>query len=198
MFDARYEKIRDNGHIVSKAFVVAVGITAEGIREIIGCWVVNSESYEAWDECLKSLKERGLHGVEYVVSDENKGLRKALMKYFQGARLQRCQVHYMRNFIDKLSKSEQSEYLLSKKRPHVAEWLEESIEEALVVLDLPEAHRKKMKSTNMLERVNQELKRRSRVVRIFPNDNSCLRLLGALCQEISESWDNRIYVRMNI
>ncbi len=146
------------------------------------------------------------------------------MKYFQGARLQRCQVHYMRNFIGKLSKSEQkegvrllqevfaattkeeaitrlskvSEYLLSKKRPHVAEWLEESIAEALVVLDLPEAHRKKMRSTNMLERVNQELKRRSRVVRIFPNDNSCLRLLGAICQEISEGWGYRIYVRMNI
>ncbi len=68
MFDARYEKIRDNGHIVSKAFVVAVGITAEGIREIIGCWVVNSESYEAWDECLKSLKERGLHGVAIVLN----------------------------------------------------------------------------------------------------------------------------------
>lgn len=224
IFDARYEKVRDNGHIVSKAFIVAVGINDEGIREILGCWVVDSESYEAWDGCFKSLKERGLHGVEYVVSDENKGLRKALMKYFQGAKLQRCQVHYMRNFIAKLSKSEQkegirllqevfaahtkeealdrldnvSDFLLSKKKAHVVDWLEESIEEALTVLDLPEAHRRKMKSTNMLERVNQELKRRSRVVRIFPNDFSCVRLLGAICQEISEGWGSRMYLRMNI
>jgi transposase-like protein len=218
--DARYEKIRENNHVASKAFVVVVGITDEGIREIIGTYVINSESYESWDECFNSLKARGLHGVTYSVSDENKGLRKALMKYFQGAKLQRCQVHFMRNFIGKLSKSNQaqgiellqdvfaaptveeaktrlekvSQFLLSKKKPDVVEWLEESIDDTLAVLALPKAHRKKMKSTNMLERLNQELKRRSRVVRIFPNDASCLRLLGTICQETSESWDNRKYL----
>jgi transposase-like protein len=221
--DARYEKVRDNDHVESKAFVVVVGITDEGVREVIGTYVINSESYESWDECFKSLKERSLHGVKYIVSDENKGLRKALMKYFQGIKLQRCQVHFMRNFIGKLSKSNQAEgikllqdvfaaptkeeakkrlekvsqFLLSKKKPDVAEWLEENIDDTLVVFALPEAHRKKMKSTNMLERLNQELKRRSRVVRIFPNDASCLRLLAAICQEISESWGNRKYLTMD-
>jgi transposase-like protein len=221
--DARYEKVRDNGRIVSKAAVVAVGITAKGAREVIGTWIVNSESYEAWDSCIASLKERGLQDIEYVVSDENKGLRKALMKHFQGALLQRCQVHFMRNFIGKLSKKDQREainllqdvfaadakneamrrlqgviaYLLNKKKEDVASWLEDSIEETLMVLELPTAHRKKMKSTNMLERVNQELKRRTRVVRIFPNEQSCLRMLTALCQEISENWGDRRYLNMD-
>lgn len=224
VFDARYEKVRENGCIVSKAFVVAIGITREGIREIIGCWMINSESFEAWDSCLKSLKERGLTGVEYAVSDDNAGLRNALKKYFQGAKLQRCQVHFMRNFLGKLAKSEQAEgmkllqeifaattkeeatkhikialeFLLSRKKDKAAEWLEENIEEALVVLDLPIEHRKKMKSTNMLERFNQELKRRSRVVRIFPNEDSCLRLLGSMCQETSEGWSTVTYLNMNV
>jgi len=223
VLDARYEKVRENGRVISKAFVVAVGIDTIGMRDIIGCRVVNSESYESWDDFFKSLKERGLHGVEYVVTDENKGLRKALMKYFQDVKLQRCQVHFMRNLLGKLTRTEQpegirllqevfaaetkeeaikrvhkaSEFLISRKKHAVADWLEESIEDTLQVLDLPLAHRKKMKSTNMLERVNQELKRRSRVVRIFPNDASCLRLLSALCQEISEDWGNRKYLIMD-
>ncbi len=224
VLDARYEKVRENGHVVSKAFVTVVGITSGGIREIIGAWVIDSESYDAWEACFKRLKERGLCGVAYVVSDENAGLRKALMKHFQGVKLQRCQVHFMRNFMGKLAKSERAEgmsllqdvfaartaedakerlekataFLQSKRKEKVAEWLEENIEDALVVLALPEAHRKKMRSTNMVERLNQELKRRSRVVRIFPNDQSCLRLLSTLCQEVSESWGHRIYLSMNI
>jgi len=223
VLDARYEKVRENNHIVSKALVVVVGITREGQREIIGCFVINSESFEAWDHCFQSLRMRGLHGVEYVVSDDNKGLRKALMKHFQGVKQQRCQVHFMRNFLNKLSRSEYMEgmrclqevfaartkedafarlekvraFLLSKKKASTAEWLEENIEEALMVLDLPEAHRKQMKSTNMLERFNQEIKRRTRVIRIFPNEESCLRLLSALCQETSEQWGTRKYVPMN-
>jgi putative transposase len=222
IFDARYEKIRENGKVVSKAYVVAIGITSEGYREIIGCWVINSESYEAWNECIIALKERGLTGVEYAVADDNKGLRKALQKHFQGLLIQRCQVHYMRNFLSKLAKNERQEgirllqdvfaahtkeeamerlekaktLLESKKKKGVVEWLEESIEEALIVLELPIEHRKKMKSTNMLERFNQELKRRSRVIRIFPNEASCLRVLGTLCQETSESWSHRKYLTM--
>jgi len=223
VLDARYEKVRENNHVVSKALVVVVGITSEGQREIIGCFVINSESFEAWDHCLQSLRMRGLHGVEYAVSDDNKGLRKALMKHFQGVKQQRCQVHFMRNFLAKLSRSEHVEamrclqevfaartkeeafarlekvraFLLSKKKASTAEWLEENIEEALMVLELPEAHRKQMKSTNMLERFNQEIKRRTRVIRIFPNEESCLRLLSALCQETSEQWGTRKYVPMN-
>lgn len=221
MFDARYEKVRENGRVISKGFVVAVGITKEGQREILGTWVINSESYEAWDGCLRELRDRGLKGVNYVVSDDNKGLRGAIAKHFQGIIWQRCQVHFMRNFIGKLSQAEKgegigllkevfaastkeeaknrlgkvAEFLKRRKKDNVWVWLEESIEETLAVLELPIEHRKKMKSTNMLERFNQELKRRSRVVRIFPNEQSCLRLLTALCQETSESWGNRNYLK---
>ena len=220
MFDARYEKVRENGCVVSKGFVVAVGITVDGEREILGTWVINSESFEAWDDCIRELKERGLKGVQYSVSDDNKGLRRAIDKHFQGVLWQRCQVHFMRNFIGKLSQAEKGEgiallkevfaattkeeaknrlgkvgeFLKKRKKDHVWTWLEENIEETLAVLELPVEHRKKMKSTNMLERFNQELKRRSRVVRIFPHEQSCLRLLTAICQETSESWGNRKYL----
>jgi putative transposase len=221
MFDARYEKVRENGRVVSKGFVVAVGITVSGEREILGTWMINSESYEAWDSCLRELKDRGLNGVKYIVSDDNKGLRGAIAKHFQEVLWQRCQVHFMRNFIGKLSQSEKgegiallkevfaattkedaknrlgkvAEFLKKKKKDNVLMWLEESIEETLTVLDLPVEHRKKMKSTNMIERLNQELKRRSRVVRIFPNEQSCLRILTAICQETSESWGGRNYLK---
>jgi transposase-like protein len=224
MFDARYEKVRENGHVVSKAFVVAIGITAEGMREVIGCFVVDSESESAWNEAICNLKDRGLRDVKFVVSDDNKGLKAALNKHFQGVLVQRCQVHFMRNFMAKLSHSNRAEgirllqdvfaaatkddaisraeklreYLLSINKESVADWIDEHVEESLVVLALPREHRKQMKSTNMLERLNQELKRRSRCVRIFPNVDSCLRLLGAICQEISEEWSNRCYLNMDI
>lgn len=221
IFDARYEKIRENGRVMSKGFVVAVGITTGGEREILGTWMINSESYEAWDSCLDELKKRGLKGVKYIVSDDNQGLRGAIAKHFQEVIWQRCQVHFMRNFIGKVSQSEKGEairllkevfaattkeeakirlvnvkeFLKKRRKEHVWTWIEENVEETLAVLDLPIEHRKKMKSTNMLERFNQELKRRSRVVRIFPNEKSCLRLLTALCQETSESWGNRNYLK---
>ena len=217
MFDARYEKVRENGRVISKAFVVAVGITVSGEREILGTNIINSESYEAWDSCLKGLKDRGLKGVKYVVSDDNKGLRGAIDKHFQEVIWQRCQVHFMRNFMGKLAQSEKGEgirllqevfaattkedakislakvevFLKKKNKDDVWNWLDENVEETLAVLNLPIEHRKKMKSTNMLERFNQELKRRSRVIRIFPNEQSCLRLLTALCQETSEGWGSR-------
>ncbi len=194
------------------------------VREIIGTWVVNSESYEAWDSCFKELKHRGLTGVEYVVTDDNKGLKKALMKYFKGVKLQRCQVHFMRNFLSKLSKKDPREgmqlpqevfaannkqqamitlqhlldYLELRKKGEIAQWFEENIEDTLTVLELPYEHRKKMKSTNMLERFNQELKRRTKPIRIFPNSASCLRLVTTLCQETSEHWGSRKYLNMNI
>lgn len=222
VFDARYEKVRENGRVISKAFTICIGITIEGKREVLGCWITNSESYEAWDSCLKELKERGLKGVEFVVSDDNAGLRNAISKHFQGVLWQRCQVHFMRNFIGKLAKSEQAEgimllkdvfaagskieakerlkrletFLCKKKKESIWCWVEENVEDTLAIYELPIQCRKKMKSTNMLERLNQELKRRSRVVRIFPNEQSCLRLLTALCQETSEEWGNRRYLEV--
>ena len=220
VFDARYEKVREEGRVISKAVCVAIGITEEGMREVIGSWVINSESFEEWDGCIEELIARGLRGVTYVVSDQNQGLKAAIEKRFQGVIWQRCQVHFMRNFLSKLSKQTQPECLKRLKkvfaaedkeealkeseklqkhlREHgkerVAEWIEEHIEETLGVYELPPEHRKRMKSTNMLERLNQELKRRSRVVRIFPNEESCLRLMTALCQEYSEEWMNRRYL----
>jgi len=201
VFDARYEKIRVEGRVMSKAVAIAVGITENGRREVIGSWVINSESFEEWDACIQELIDRGLHGVGYVVSDQNKGLKSAIEKRFQGVTWQRCQVHFMRNFLFKLSKKMQTEgirllkrvfasenreeakgraaeviqYLRAHKKDYVASWFEENYEETLGVYELPPNHRKRMKSTNMLERLNQELKRRSRVVRIFPNEASCLR-----------------------
>jgi transposase-like protein len=224
IFDARYEKVRENGHVVSKAFVTVIGITEDGMRDIIGVYVINSESESEWNDVMSNLKERGLHGVEYAVVDDNKGLKAALAKQFQGVRIQRCQVHFMRNFMFKLSHTTRTEgirllkdifdattkedatsraeklrtYLLSINKESVADWLDECLEETLVVYSLPTEHRKKMKSTNMLERLNQELKRRSRVVRIFPNEESCLRLLGTICQETSEEWANNRYLSMDI
>ena len=218
--DARYEKVRENGRVMSKAVVTVIGIGEAGVREVVGCWIIDSESYEGWNGCFVSLKERGLHGVEYVVSDENKGLRKALMRQFQGVKLQRCQVHFMRNLLSRLPRKDHSEgvqllkevfaahtkdramhnskllieYLLSKKKEHIADWIDENIEDALVVLDLGIEHRMKMKSTNMIERHNQELKRRTKVVRIFPNEASCLRLITAYSQEVSEHWCSRKYL----
>jgi len=224
MFDARYEKVRENGHVVSKAFVIAIGITTEGIREVIGCFVVDSESESAWSEAISNLKDRGLRGVKFVVADDNKGLKAAMHKHFQDVLTQRCQVHFMRNFMAKLSHSNRAEgiqllqdifaattkedamsrteklrtYLLSINKESVADWIDEHVEESLAVLALPREHHKQMKSTNMLERLNQELKRRSRCVRIFPNVESCLRLLGTICQEISEEWANRRYLNMDV
>lgn len=220
VFDARYEKMREAGRVVSKAVAIVIGITEDGKREIIGSWVINSESFEEWDDCINQLVDRGLRGVAYVVSDQNKGLKRAIEKRFQGVVWQRCQVHFMRNFLSKLSKQIQSEaisllksvfasetkdqalkkaaevsqYLRKQKKDQVADWLEENIEEALGVYALPAEHRKRMRSTNMIERLNQELKRRSRVVRIFPNEASCLRLMTALCQEYSEEWMSRKYL----
>jgi transposase-like protein len=222
ILDARYEKVRENGRIISKAFVTAIGIAADGKREIIGCWVINSESFEAWDHCLAELKNRGLNDIQYVVSDENKGLKLAIQKRFQGAQWQRCQVHFMRNLMGKIAQSEKAtcvtllqdlfnapskdvalerlkpltDFLRKQKKEAVAQWLESDIEDTLAVYDLPQEHRKKMRSTNMLERFNEELKRRSKVVRIFPNEQSCLRLLTAICLETSESWEDRRYLAM--
>lgn len=219
--DARYEKIRENGHVTSKAFVTIIGITSYGIREIIGTWVINSESFEEWNNCFSELKARGLKNVKYVTSDDNQGLVGAIKKNFQGALWQRCQVHFTRNLMGKLASSIKAEgikllqnifaaesreeaitrkkpltdFLHSHKKEAVAEWIETDLEDALAVYDLPKEHWKQMRTTNMVERLNEELKRRSRVVRIFPNEASCLRLLTAICMEISEGWANRRYLK---
>jgi len=221
VIDARYEKVRRRPHVVSQAVLVVVGIGEDGRREVLGTYLADSESEATWSDVFKDLKGRGLEGVQYVVSDDHEGLVAAVARYFQGALWQRCQVHVVRNLLAKVSPKDRPWVLeawravreaktleeargrlrelveaLEAKHPEVAAWLEEAGEEALAVYALPEEHRKRMRSTNMLERLNQELKRRTRVVRIFPDGASCLRLVTALAMETSEEWQGRCYLDM--
>jgi putative transposase len=222
IIDARYEKVRRGGEVVSQGVLVAVGISAAGYREVLGAWVADSESEASWGAVFSELKQRGLCGVRHVVSDDHAGMVKAIGRHFQNVVWQRCQVHFVRNALSlcgvqqrplvlRLMKTitesptkeaasaaiEQAITELEKRAPKVAQLLEEHGEEILGVYALPEAHRKRMRTTNLLERQNQELKRRTRVVRVFPNEQSCLRLVCALLMETNEEWMERQYLRMD-
>jgi putative transposase len=221
VIDARYEKVRRGGAVVSQGVLVAVGISAAGYREVLGCWVAESESEASWGAAFSELKQRGLRGVRYVVSDDHAGMVKAVGRHFQGAVWQRCQVHFVRNALSLCGGQQRPQVLrlmkaiteaptreaaraalaaaimeIEKKAPKVARLLEEHGEEILGVYALPEAHQKRMRTTNMLERQNQELKRRTRVVRVFPHEQSCLRLVSALLMETNQEWMGRVYLRM--
>lgn len=211
--DARYEDIRKDGVVVSQAVLIVVGISITGKRDILSVDIGNSENEQEWSDVFERLKIRGLHGVKYVVSDNHQGLVKAVKHKYQGVAWQRCQVHFMRNFMSKFSRKDTKEYVVKLKdvfaapdveqarerkdklvkelervKPKIADWLDTDLESCLTVYSLPPEHRKRMRSTNMIERFNQELLRRSRVIRIFPNDESCLRLFGTMCMEQSEQW----------
>jgi putative transposase len=219
--DARYEKVRQGGAVVSQGVLVVCGIDGRGYREVLGCWVAESESEASWGAVFAELKQRGLGGVRYVVSDDHAGMAKAIGRHFQGAVWQRCQVHFVRNALSLCGVQQRPAVLalmrlvtesptrdaadaalktavaeLRQKAPKTASLLEEHGEEILGVYALPEPHRKRMRTTNMLERQNQELKRRTRVVRIFPNAASCLRLISALLIETSQQWMERLYLSM--
>lgn len=219
--DARYERVRQSGSVVSQGVLIVCGIDERGYREVLGCWVAESESEASWGAVFAELKQRGLQGVRYVVSDDHAGMVKAIGRHFQGAVWQRCQVHFVRNALSLCGVAQRPVVLglmrsvteaptrdaaktalttaiieLQKKAPKTARLLEEHGEEILGVYGLPEAHRKRMRTTNMLERQNQELKRRTRVVRVFPNGPSCLRLVSALLIETSQDWMERLYLRM--
>jgi putative transposase len=219
--DARYERVRQSGSVVSQGVLVVCGIDERGYREVLGCWVAESESEASWSAVFAELKRRGLQGVRYVVSDDHAGMVKAIGRHFQGAVWQRCQVHFVRNALSLCGVAQRPVVLglmrsvteaptrdvawtalttaiveLQKKAPKTARLLEEHGEEILGVYSLPEAHRKRIRTTNMLERQNQELKRRTRVVRVFPNGPSCLRLVLALLIETSQQWMERLYLRM--
>ena len=213
ILDARYEKVREAGIIVSQAVLVAVAVDGEGQRQIIGVDLANRESRSSWRDFLSALQERGLFGVEFVVSDDHPGLKQAIREVLPSAAWQRCYVHFLRNALDHLPRKLADDCLqelrwiydrrelvevrrdiaawLAKwhaKHSKLCDWVEENIEETLTYYRLPLAHHKHMKSTNMLERFNQELKRRTHVVRIFPNAESCLRLVRALAVETHENW----------
>jgi len=213
ILDARYEKVREAGIILSQAVLVAVAVDGEGRRQVLGVDLANRESRTSWRDFLRGLKERGLFGVEFVVSDDHEGLKQAICEILPGAHWQRCYVHFLRNALDYLSRKLADDCLqelrwiydrrelaearrdiaawLAKwqvKHSRLCDWVEENIEETLTYYRLPQQHHKHMKSTNMLERLNQELKRRTHVVRIFPNAESCLRLVQALAVETHENW----------
>jgi len=210
--DARYEKVRVDHKVVNQGVLVVSGVRDDGLREILGVEVADTESEATYQELFRSLKRRGLSGVQLVVSDDHEGLKAAIARHFQGASHQRCQVHYARNILGMVGYARRKELTSDlraifaapnrkqalqiassvaekwrkKSNEKVAEHLEEHIEECLSCLAFPESHRRRIRTINGLERLNQEIKRRTRVVRIFPNEKSCLRLVTALAVEQSE------------
>lgn len=213
ILDARYERIRINGSIRSQAVLIAIGINWDGRRCILGVELASRESRSTWKDFIVALKSRGLRGVELVVSDDHAGLRAAVQEVLSEAPWQRCYVHFLRNALDHLPRRRDDDCLrelrwiyerrdatearrdlaawLTKweaKYPKLCDWVEQNIEETLTFYRLPAQHHKHLKSTNMLERLNEEIKRRTHVVRIFPNESSCLRLVRALAVEMHENW----------
>ena len=213
--------MRRAGAVVSQGVLVVVGISQEGYREVLGVWMADSETETSRGQVFAELKQRGLGGVRYVVSDDHQGLVRAVGRHFQGAVWPRCQVHFLRNalrlcaargkplvvgLLKNITEAETREATreaigqaveeLEKRAPKVARLLEEHGEEILAVCALPAAPRKKMRTTNLLERQNQELKRRTRVVRVFPHEQSCLRLVTALLMETDQEWMEQPYLDM--
>ena len=213
ILDARYEKVRLDGVIQSQAVFIAIGINGEGRRQILGVELSNRESRSSWTTFVTGLKTRGLDGVEFVVSDDHAGLKRAVRELLPEAVWQRCYVHFLRNALDYLPRKadddcrQELRWLYDRRNlkeaqqdlqawltrwatryPKLTDWVEAHIGETLNFYSLPRQHHKHLKSTNMLERLNEEIKRRTRVVRIFPNAASCLRLVRALCAETHEGW----------
>ena len=222
--DARYEKVRRDHRVESNAVLIAKGVNQDGKRDILGVNVCNGENETNWSEFFESLHSRGLTGVRLLISDAHEGLVDALTRTFTGMEWQRCQVHFRKNVLDKIrprdktSVKEQLNHVFSApykeeglKRlyqlvkdltdtyPIVADMLEQHGENALACLNYPKEHRRRICSTNGLERFNEEIRRRTRVIRIFPNRNSCMRLVGALCMEQAEEWlTGRKYLDMEL
>lgn len=213
--DARYESVRRDGQIRDVAVLLALGVDPAGKRHLLGVSVSLSEAEVHWRTFLKSLTARGLCGVRLLISEDHTGLKAARKAVFGGVCWQRCQFHLQQNAQAYVHKQEQkaplaaairavfnaanryeAEALLAKLvaecrrgNPKLAAWLEENLPEGFAVFSFPEAHRRLIRTTNGLERVNQEVRRRTRVCRHFPNDASCLRLISAVLMEISDEWE---------
>ena len=212
--DARYEKVRDAGQVRDAAVLVASGITPEGERQILGVSVSLSEHETHWKAFLKSLKDRGMYGVKLVTSDAHEGLGAARRAVFGSVPWQRCQFHLQQNagaYVPRQSMRMEvaadiramfnapdrkiaEEYLQTAiqkyalSAPRLSAWMEENLIEGFTVFDFPLEHRRSIRTTNSLERINKEIRRRTRVVGVFPNEASCLRLISARLMEISEEW----------
>ena len=214
ILDARYEKVRHGGSVVDCAVLIAVGVLPSGKRTVLGVSVSLSEAEVHWREFLASLVERGMHGVEMITSDAHEGLKAARKSVFPGVPWQRCQFHLQQNAVAYVPKvdmrsevaadirgvfnapdAHEAERLLKlnieKYRttaPKLADWMERSVPEGLTVFTRPAAHRRRLRTSNMLERLNKEIKRRTRVATLFPNEASLLRLVSAVLAEVDEEW----------
>ena len=225
ILDAHYEKVRTNGSVQSCAVFTAIGVNADGKREILGVSASLSEAEVHWRDFLKSLLDRGLHGVRLISSDAHSGLQAARQSLFNGVAWQRCQFHLQRNaqaYVPKKTMQKQVsndiadifaapsgelaqvrlKYYVEKyaeSAPKLSEWMEENLPEGLTVFELPAKHRKRMRTTNPLERLHEEINRRTRVARLFPNEASLLRLASAIEMEISEDWvAGKRYLNMDV
>jgi putative transposase len=223
ILEARYEKVREGGIVASQAVLIAIGIDWDGRRQILAVEMANRESRSSWKDFLVGLRERGLHGVELVVADDHAGLRSAIREVITEAAFQRCYLHFLRNALDHLPRKADDDCLQelrwlydrrsveearrdlaawiskwSTRYQKLVAWVEETIEETLTFYRLPRQHHKHLKSTNMLERLNEEIRRRTYVVRIFPNSDACRRLIRALAVETHENWlEAHRYLNMN-
>lgn len=211
--DAIYTKAREAGAVRSKGLLIAIGVNEQGLREVLGFVTGDGESYETWSNFFQSLKQRGLSDVDLVVSDNHSGLVRAIEEQFHGAMWQRCQTHFSRNLLDKVSARQRPEIktrlkdlynspdleeayrrreslldLLEQVAPKAAEILDSGFYDITAVFNLPEAYRKRLRTSNSIERLNEEIRRRERVIRIFPNEASINRLIGSLLIEQHERW----------
>ena len=212
--DARYEKVREAGQVRDAAVLLATGITPEGERQVLGVSVSLSEHETHWKAFVQGLKDRGMHGVKLVISDDHSGLGAARRAVLGSVPWQRCQFHLQQNAgayvpkqamrmevaadirsmfnatdrktAERLLQEAIQKYAISV--PKLSAWLEENLAEGFTVFDFPLEHRRIIRTTNSLERINKEIRRRTRVVGVFPNEASCLRLISALLMEISEEW----------
>lgn len=225
VLDAHYEKVRKNGSIRDCAIFTAIGVNPDGKREILAVSVSLSEAEVHWRAFLKSLIDRGLNGVVYIVSDAHQGLAAARKATFGGVVWQRCQFHLQQNAQGYVpTKAMQPQVAAdirdifnspdgktaktrldacvqkyAESAPQLAEWMENNLPEGCAVFELPEPHRKRMRTTNMLERLHEEINRRTRVATLFPNEESLLRLVSAIEMEISEDWvAGKRYLNMNV
>ncbi len=223
VLDARYEKVRHGVSVIDCAVLVAIGVAENGKRIVLGTSVALSEAEVHWRAFIMSLLDRGMRGIEMVVSDDHKGLKKALQGTMPSIPWQRCQCHLQRNaqaYVPKVAMREtvagdlrriftsgdRQEADLGlidfvkkyeKSAPRLAHWAEENIPEGLTVFQLPVGHRKRMRTSNSIERLNKEIKRRTRVATLFPNEESLLRLVSAILAEISDDWETgKVYLNM--
>jgi putative transposase len=221
--DARYEKVREGGCVIDCAVLIAYGVNELGKREIIGISVSLSEAEIHWRKFFESLSTRGLHGLQLIISDAHAGLKAARKAVFPSVPWQRCQFHLQQNaqsYVTKMSRKKEvaetiraifnaenmieAERLLKlaivkyeKDMPKLSEWMQENISEGLVIFNFSSDHRRRLRTSNIAERVNEEIRRRTRVARIFPNAKSCERLITAIVMEISEDWGvGKIYLNV--